>query len=268
MKVSIITVTYNSVQTLGDTIKSIFSQTGVDWEHIIVDGASTDGTVDLIQHYETQYQGRLKWTSAPDWGIYDAINKGIAMAEGEVVGVLNSDDFYKYEWSLSRLVAPFRDETIGAVYADLEYVHPNDLNRCIRYYSSAIFRPSLMRLGFIPAHPTFYMRRELIKQIGLYRIEYRIAADFEFLLRALYIHKIKTYYVSEPLITMRVGGISTSGVESHKTIMKEHLKACKEHGVYTNFVILSLRYVYKIYEVLYTRIRIKKKLKNINGNNR
>ncbi len=268
IKVSIITVTYNSVQTLGDTIESVLSQKGVDCEHIIIDGASTDGTVDLIKSYDEKYLGKLKWISSQDRGIYDAINKGIELAEGDVVGVLNSDDFYKYEWSLSRLVEPFQDESIGAVYADLEYVLPQDLNRCIRYYSSAIFRPSLMRLGFIPAHPTFYMRRDLIKQIGMYRIEYRIAADFEFLLRALYVHRIKTCYIPESLITMRVGGISTRGMESHRVIMKEHLKACKEHGVYTNVVILSLRYVYKVYEVLYTRLRLKKKSKNINGINR
>ncbi len=268
IKVSIITVTYNSVHTLGDTIESVLSQKGVDWEHIIIDGASTDGTVDLIKGYNEAYRGRLKWTSSRDKGIYDAINKGIEMAEGDIVGVLNSDDFYKDDWSLSRLVAPFRDETIGAVYADLEYVLPQDLNRCIRYYSSAIFRPSLMRLGFIPAHPTFYMRRDLIKQIGLYRIEYRIAADFEFLLRALYVHKIKTCYIPESLIIMRVGGVSTRGVNSHRIIMKEHLKACREHGIYTNVVILSLRYVYKIYEVLYTRLRLKKKSKKLHEVNR
>ena len=268
IKVSIITVTYNSVHTLGDTIESVLSQKGVDWEHIIIDGASTDGTVDLIKGYNEAYRGRLKWTSSRDKGIYDAINKGIEMAEGDIVGVLNSDDFYKDDWSLSRLVAPFRDETIGAVYADLEYVLPQDLNRCIRYYSSAIFRPSLMRLGFIPAHPTFYMRRDLVKQIGLYRIEYRIAADFEFLLRALYVHKIKTCYIPESLIIMRVGGVSTRGVNSHRIIMKEHLKACREHGIYTNVVILSLRYVYKIYEVLYTRLRLKKKSKKLHEVNR
>ena len=268
IKVSIITVTYNSVHTLGDTIESVLSQKGVDWEHIIIDGASTDGTVDLIKSYNEAYRGRLKWTSSRDKGIYDAINKGIEMAEGDIVGVLNSDDFYKDDWSLSRLVAPFRDETIGAVYADLEYVLPQDLNRCIRYYSSAIFRPSLMRLGFIPAHPTFYMRRDLIKQIGLYRIEYRIAADFEFLLRTLYVHKIKTCYIPESLIIMRVGGVSTRGVKSHRIIMKEHLKACREHGIYTNVVILSLRYVYKIYEVLYTRLRLKKKSKKLHEVNR
>ncbi len=268
IKVSIITVTYNSVHTLGDTIESVLSQKGVDWEHIIIDGASTDGTVDLIKSYNETYKGKLKWTSSRDKGIYDAINKGIEMAEGDIVGVLNSDDFYKDDWSLSRLVAPFRDETIGAVYADLEYVLPQDLNRCIRYYSSAIFRPSLMRLGFIPAHPTFYMRRDLVKQIGLYRIEYRIAADFEFLLRALYVHKIKTCYIPESLIIMRVGGVSTRGVNSHRIIMKEHLKACREHGIYTNVVILSLRYVYKIYEVLYTRLRLKKKSKKLHEVNR
>ena len=261
MKVSIITVTYNSVQTLKRTIESVFAQKNVDWEHIIVDGASTDGTVNLIQSYEKEYKGRLKWVSAQDRGIYDAINKGLSMAEGDVVGILNSDDFYKYDWSLSRLVAPFQDETIDAVYADVEYVRASDIDTCIRYYSSAIFSPALMRLGFIPAHPTFYMRRKLIQKIGPYNIEYRIAADFEFLLKALYIHRIKTCYIPESLIVMRVGGVSTSGIKSHKIIMKEHLKACKAHGIYTNMVILSLRYVYKIIEVLYTQLRLKNKRK-------
>lgn len=268
MKVSIITVTYNSVRTLKHTIESIFAQKNVDWEHIIVDGASTDGTVDLIQSYEKEYRGRLKWISARDKGIYDAINKGMAMAEGDVVGILNSDDFYKYDWSLSHLLEPFHDATIEAVYADVEYVRASDLNRCIRYYSSAIFSPSLMRLGFIPAHPTFYMRRELIKKIGPYSIEYRIAADFEFLLRALFIHRIKTCYIPESLVVMRVGGVSTTGVKSHKTIMKEHLKACKTHGVYTNMAILSLRYVYKVMEILYTQFYVKrnrKRCKSINN---
>lgn len=144
------------------------------------------------------------------------------------------------------------DEALDAVYGDVHFVKSNNLNKCVRYYSSKIFRRKLMRLGFMPAHPSFYMRKRCFDEFGLYRTDYKIAADFEFLLRAIFKGNIKIEYMPVDMVTMRMGGASTSGMESHKRIMEEHLRAFRENGVYTNVFLLSLRYVYKIGELFFS----------------
>lgn len=255
MKISLITITYNSEKTLADTIQSVLNQTYTDIEYILVDGASKDNTVSIIKQYEPLFEGRMKWISEPDKGLYDAMNKGIRMATGDIVGILNSDDFFTSSNILQKVVDAFQqDRSIDAVYGDVHFVHPNNLNKCVRYYSSKIFKRDLMKMGFMPAHPSFYIRKECFDKYGSYRTDYKIAADFEFLLRVIYKAKIKTKYLPIDMVTMRTGGASTSGLESHKRIMKEHLRAFRENGIYTNKLLLSLRYIYKVKELLWSKI--------------
>ena len=253
MKVSVITTSFNSVATIRDTIESVLRQTYGDLEYIIVDGASTDGTVPLVESYVPHFGPRLRYVSEPDGGIYDAMNKGIRMATGDVVGFLNSDDFYTSPDAVAALVAELERTGADAVYADIHFVNDGDLTKCVRYYSSAVFRRPLMRLGFMPAHPSFYARRKVYEDYGTFDTSFRVAADFENILRLIYVNRIRTTYIKKDVVTMRTGGASTAGFASRKTIMGDHLRALRKNGVYSNFFILSLRYVYKLYEMWFMK---------------
>lgn len=247
MKISLITVTYNSGTTLRDTIQSVLAQTYRNLEYIVVDGLSKDNTMDIVREYEPQFEGRMKWISEKDKGLYDAMNKGVRMATGDVVGILNSDDFFTANDVLEKVAAGF-DKQTDAVYGDLHYVHPDDLQHSVRYYSSKIFKRNLMRMGFIPAHPTFYCRRECFDKFGYYKTDYKIAADFDLLLRFIYVNRIRIKYLPMDMVTMRTGGASTNGLKSRMGGMNEHLRSLRENGVKSNRFILSLRYFYKITE--------------------
>lgn len=251
MKISLITVTYNSSKTLKTTLESILNQLHTDYEYIVVDGASKDNTVALLKEYEPKFKNNIKWISEPDKGLYDAMNKGIRMATGDVIGILNSDDFFTSNDILRQVSEALeKNKNLDAVYGDIHFVNPDNLEKCIRYYSSKVFKRGLMRLGFMPAHPSFYMRKACFEKYGLYKTDYKIAADFEYLLRVIFKHKIRTQYIPVDMVTMRTGGASTSGLKSHMKIMKEHLKAFRENGIYTNVFLLSLRYFYKIGELV------------------
>ena len=178
------------------------------------------------------------------------MNKGIAMATGDVVGILNSDDFYTSYGILRKVANAMQDKNIDAVYGDVHYVHDNDLEKCVRYYSSKPFRRMWMRFGFMPAHPSFYCRREVYERYGTFDLSYKVAADFECLLRLIFVNRIRTKYLPEDFVTMRTGGASTRGFASHKQIMRDHQLAFKKNGVYSNVIMECMRYVYKIYEKL------------------
>lgn len=257
MVISIITATYNSAKTVRDTFKSVLLQNYTNYEYIVIDGGSKDGTVDIIREYEPLFGGRMEWISEPDKGIYDAMNKGIRMASGEVVGLLNSDDFYTSDDVLATVAEKMSHTGIDAVYGDVHYVNASDLTKCVRYYSSKPFRRTWMRLGFMPAHPSFYCRRDVYEKYGTFDLTYKVAADFENLLRLIFVNRIKTAYVPKDFVTMRTGGASSSGLQSHKKIMRDHLRALKANGVYSNACLLGLRYLYKIYEILQTRVNRK-----------
>lgn len=250
MKISVITATFNSGKTLRDTIESVLGQSYTDYEYIVKDGGSKDETLAILQEYAPRFGDRLKVISEPDEGIYDAMNKGIEVATGDVVGLLNSDDFYTSDDVLQAIADAFLENDIDAVYGDIHFVKDNDLTRCVRYYSSSIFRRSLMRFGMMPAHPSFYCRKTCYEQYGYFDTSYKIAADFENLLRLIYIGKINTHYIEKDFVTMRTGGASTAGFASRRLIMKEHLRGMKKNGIYSNFFLLSLRYFYKIYELI------------------
>lgn len=249
MKISIITSTWNSEATLRDTLESVLRQTYHDFEHIVVDGGSKDGTMVLVREYEPRYEGRLKYVSEPDKGIYDAMNKGIRMATGDVVGLLNSDDFYTSDDVLATVAATLKNDSLDAVYGDIHFVNDGDLKKCMRYYSSRPFRRWWMRFGFMPAHPSFYCRREVYMKYGTFDISYKVAADFECLLRLIFIHRIKIKYLPLDFVTMRTGGASTSGMSSHKRILHDHQLAFRNNGVYSNVLFEFMRYGYKICEM-------------------
>lgn len=254
MKISLITVTYNSANTLKSTFNSVLKQSHNNLEYIVIDGASKDNTVSIIKEYESLFNGKLKWISESDEGLYDAMNKGIRMATGNIIGILNSDDFFTSNNVLQEIAQIFKKEKdLDAIYGDIHFVHPDNLQKCVRYYSSKIFKRSLMRLGFIPAHPSFYIRKECFEKYGYYKTDYKIAADFEFLLRVIFKNRIRTKYLPMDMVTMRTGGASTSGIKSHIGIMKEHLRAFRENDIYTNVGLLSLRYFYKIGEIIKSR---------------
>ena len=250
MKISIITATYNSGRTIRDTIESVLRQTYTDFEYIIKDGGSKDDTLAIVKEYAPKFGDKIKAISEPDQGIYDAMNKGIQMATGDVIGILNSDDFYTSADALQVIADTFANNDIDATYGDIHFVNDDDLSKCVRYYSSAIFRRSFMRFGLMPAHPSFYCKKTAYEKYGIFDTSYKVAADFENLLRLIYVGNIKTKYIKKDFVTMRMGGASTAGFSSRTQIMKDHLRALKANGIYSNVFLLSLRYVYKVYELV------------------
>jgi glycosyltransferase involved in cell wall biosynthesis len=250
MKISIITVCYNSARYLASAIESVLQQTCPDIEYIIIDGNSCDRTIDIIKSYEPAFSGRMKWISEPDKGMYDAMNKGIKKATGEIVGILNSDDFYNHSTCIESIAKVFAETSVDACFADVRFVKPENPEKTIRYYSSAIFNPKKFRFGFMPAHPAFFIRRKFFEEIGYYKTDYQIAADYELLIRCLYIRKLSYRYLPLDLVKMRTGGKSTRSWKSNYLLNKEIVRACKENGIYTNLFLLSLKYFRKIFEFI------------------
>lgn len=246
MKVSVITPAYNSGATIRDTIKSVLSQTYPCIEYIVVDGGSRDNTLAILEEYT---YGIAKIISEPDRGIYDAMNKGIREATGDIVGILNSDDFFTSIDVIETIVRVFEQDKVDAVYGDVHFVKPTDLSTCVRYYSSDIFRPFLFRFGFMPAHPSFYVKRACYERGGLYSLDYKIAADFDLLIRFLYTYRMKSKYLKKDMVTMRLGGISTSNIRNRMKINEEIVQACQRNGIYTNWLWICLRYLYKLKEI-------------------
>lgn len=248
MKISIVTVTYNNAQTLGHTMQSVLDQTYSDIEYIVVDGASTDNTLALVREYEPKFNGRLKWISEKDNGMWDALNKGIRIATGDVVGILNSDDFYTSKDVIMRVAKAFDDENIDAVYGDIHFIHDGEPDKCVRYYSSKPFHPRWLRFGFMPAHPSFYARRKVFEKAGLYKTDYKIGADYEMMVRLFYRYHLQAKYLPMDFVTMRTGGISTRNLQSRLQLIKDDVRGCRENGVYTNSFFICLKFLYKIFE--------------------
>ncbi len=248
MNISIITATFNSGATVRDTLESVMRQTHSDWELIIKDGGSKDNTLDICREIADNAAGRIKVISSPDKGIYDAMNQGIEAATGDVIGLLNSDDFYTSDDVLAAVNERLSDSDLDAVYGDIHFVDVGDLDRCVRYYSSANFKRERMMQGWMPAHPSFYCMRDVYQKFGLFDTSFKVAADFEQLLRLIYIHRINIEYIPKDFVTMRLGGASTAGLEARMVIMKEHLRAFKKNGIHNNAFRLSLRYFSKLLE--------------------
>ena len=258
MKVTLITACYNSVATLPTAIESVLSQRGVELEYIVVDGGSKDGTVELLKDYEQRFEGRLRWISEPDQGMYDAINKGIAMATGDIVGILNADDVLASNDTLAHIAAAFTPG-IDALYADIRFVKEGETVEAlrnaptVRYCSAAKWKPWMFRFAAMVPHPSFYVRRECFDRLGGYSLDYRICADFELELRYLYLAKLKAAYLPECVVVMRLGGASTAGWRSNVEINREDLRALRSHGIWSCLPLIYLKYLFKIWGFVFKR---------------
>lgn len=251
MKVSIITVCYNSEKTIEDTLKSVAQQTYQNIEHIVIDGNSSDSTNYIVGRYAESVAIHI---SEPDKGLYDAMNKGINLATGDVVGILNSDDVFASKDAVTNLMAGFNDSVDG-VYSDLVYVSETDLSKVTRLYSSKVFKPSLMRFGIMLPHPTFYVRKSCYEIFGGYKIDYRVSADFELIARFV-CNNIRLKRINSISVKMREGGISSSGLVWRIHQNFEIVRACKSNGFYTNIFLVMLKLPYKL-ATLITRFFVK-----------
>lgn len=254
MKISVVTVTFNSAKTVRDTIESVLSQKYDDYEYWVIDGGSKDSTVDIIKEYEPRFGGRMRWISERDKGMYDGINKGIRMATGNVVGIINSDDFY-HRTDIFQIIndAFTNNKGVEAIYGDVRFVSPDNLDKTVRYYSSKHFRPWRFRFGFMPAHPTFFTRRENFEKYGYYKYDYHIAADYELLIRHLYTNRVPSMYVPVDFMKMRTGGRSTNGLKANWVLNKEIVRACRENGIRTCMPLLFMKYFVKVFELVFTK---------------
>lgn len=247
MKISIITVCRNSAHTIRDTLASVQSQSHPEVEHILIDGASTDNTPAIIREFD--HVTRL--ISEPDQGLYDAMNKGIRLATGAVVGILNADDFYPHPDVLAKVAAVFKQQKIAAVYGDLRYVHPKVTNRTVRLWRSGAFDPELFRCGWMPPHPTFFVRRSIYEVYGGYDVRLRSAADYELMLRFLYKFRIPVWYLPEILVHMRTGGLSNRSLQNRWRANREDRSAWALNGLKPAFYTLWLKPLRKIPQYLY-----------------
>ena len=249
MKVSLVTAVLNRVTTLGDTLTSILEQSYKDIECIVIDGGSTDGTVELIKDYQSKFGERLKWISESDNGLFDAMNKGLRMASGDIVAIINSDDYYHRTDIIELIVNTFEsDEKVQAVYGDVRFVSRHNVSKVVRYYSSSVFTPKKFKYGFMPAHPTFFTYLKYYKKWGMFRTDMPTSADFDLLLRFLYSHKLQAKYIRTEFMTMRTGGMSYPSFSNTRQVNREVRKICKENRIKTNYLLLYSRYLKKIFE--------------------
>jgi len=251
VKVSIITAVLNRVETIEYCIRSVLSQSYKDIEHIIIDGGSTDGTVDVIKKYKKEIS---YWVSEFDNGMYDGMNKGIREADGHIVGILNSDDVYAGDDVISIVVGEFTSSEVHSVFGDLVYVKGDNLKKIVRKYSSSRFHPGKLAYGWMPAHPTFFAKREIYGLYGLFKTDYQIAADYELVTRFLWKNRISYRHIPRVLVKMRTGGASTRNLKSNWILNKEILRACSENGISTNIFKIYSKYPAKILE-LFNRVR-------------
>ena len=246
MKLSIITAVRNGAETLRNCIESVQKQT-VPAEHIIIDGASTDSTFDIIAKYRSSIG---KVISEPDKGIYDALNKGIRLASGDVIGLLHGDDFYAQDKVLESVVKVFEEQNVDSCYGDLLYVDKNDTDKVIRYWKASEYHHGKFKCGWMPPHPTFFVRREIYEKYGYFNTDFRMAADYELMLRFLEKHKISTHYIPEVLIKMRLGGKSNRSLKNIFIKSSEDYKAWKVNGLNGGLHIIFLKNLIKIPQFL------------------
>jgi glycosyltransferase involved in cell wall biosynthesis len=236
-------VCFNSVATIEDTIKSVLSQCYKNIEYIVVDGGSTDGTLEILAKYQSQI---AKCISEPDNGIYDAMNKGIMRSTGDIIGILNSDDFYPDKSVIEKVVRIISEKNADSCYGDAIYVKKDHPNKIVRYWKSSHFSRNKLKIGWMPQHGTFFVRKSVYTKYGLLRDDFPIAADYELILRFLYKHKIKTIYLPEILLKIRVGGISSPGIVNTSKMFVENYRACKINGLKLPLLVCVLKRLLKI----------------------
>lgn len=228
MKISLITVCFNSAEHIADTLRSVNTQGHADIEHLIIDGASRDETLDVVARHPQSWR---RVVSEPDEGIYDAMNKGLRMATGEVVGFINSDDFYSAPDVLEKVSGAFSDPAVDACYGDLCYVKRDDTRSVVRYWRSSPFAPGLFGQGWCPPHPTLFIRKRIYDAHGGFDVRYRIAADVELMARMLEVHRIRTRYLPEVLVNMRMGGTTNRSLSNIVIQNREVWRALRAHGL-------------------------------------
>lgn len=251
MKISLITATYNSAETVRDTLQSVLNQTFKDIDYIIIDGNSKDNTMDIVKEFEPKFEGRLRWVSEKDKGIYDAMNKGVRMAQGDIVGILNSDDFFASNDVFEKVNAAFTENpAIDGVYADVRYVDWNDTGKTVRMFSGKDFTREKLCWGKMPPHPSFYVKRECYDKFGLYSLDYPICADYDMFVKMIWIGNINTLYINDVFVNMRSGGTSSNGIKVHRKIMRERMRCVREHEMPSNYFKQTSRYFEKIFSLL------------------
>jgi glycosyltransferase involved in cell wall biosynthesis len=245
MKVSVITIAYNSVDTIEDTIQSVINQDYYNLEYVIIDGGSTDGTLEIIEKYRKNI---TKFISEKDEGIYDAMNKGVSMASGDLIGILNSDDIYADNHVISDIVSTL--ENADAVYADLVYVKRENTQEIVRYWQAGKIKPNSFHKGWMPPHPTFFIRKKCYDQFGLYNLSLRSAADYELMLRMVIKHQIEVNYLPRIITKMRVGGQSNVSLKNRIKANKEDRAAWKINGLKPYFYTLTAKPARKLTQFL------------------
>ena len=246
MKVSIVTVVYNGEKFIQSAIESVLNQDYPDIEYIVIDGASKDRTLEVVSAYKDKIAHVV---SEPDQGIYDAMNKGLKMATGEIVGILNADDFYANNQVISRVMQEFRDPGLQATFADLVYVQPGNEGKVTRYYAAKNFKLKDFERGDMPPHPTFFVRRRLYEKYGYFRTDFRIAADFEMMVRLLYKGGESFRYIPEVLVHMREGGISTRGFKFTRIVNQEIQQGLEANGIHSSLLKIYSKYFYKVFQL-------------------
>jgi glycosyltransferase involved in cell wall biosynthesis len=245
LTMSVITVCYNSVATIARTLESVAKQTWPEVEHIVVDGASSDATLSVIAANNVRVTALV---SERDSGVYDAMNKGVGLATGDVVAFLNADDFYKDMDVLKRVAQVMADENLDALYGDVEFFRLGQQNKVVRRYNSGQFTPDRLSWGWMPAHPALFVRRELFDRYGLFRPDYRIAGDFEFIARVFKHRELRHRYLRQSLVRMQMGGLSTSGWQATLLLNREMMRACQANSIPTNWLKMLARYPLKLME--------------------
>lgn len=246
MKISIITVCYNSEETIERTIKSVLAQNYTNIEYILIDGGSKDSTVQIIEKYKNSIH---KFISEKDEGIYDAINKGISISTGDIVGILNSDDIFSNQNIISVVANVFIEKPqLDSIIGNIAFI--NNKKKIIRIYNSKNWMPNKFAYGFMPPHPSFYCKRELFHKLGGYKKNYKIAADYELLIRFLKINQISYYQLNTIMVLMNLGGVSTNGFKSTLLLNREVKRACEENGLKTNYLKLYSKYFLKFFEFI------------------
>ena len=247
MKISIITTTYNSEKTLKDTLESVLKQSYMDYEHIIVDGLSKDSTIDIVKEYEPKYNGKLRYVSEKDGGIYDAMNKGIKMATGDIIGLLNSDDIYAHENVLEEIEKTFRETNCDGTYADLIFMDEETMTKPQRVWKAG---KGKLEEGWHPAHPTLYLKKSVYDTIGLFNLKYRIVADYDFMLRMMKNKELKLSYIDDVIVYMRHGGASTAGIKGYYRNLKESHRALVDNEVKHPFYVDFRRIIKTILQMI------------------
>ena len=253
MKISIITATFNSAATVRDTIESVLNQTYSDWELIIMDGGSKDDTLEICRSYADE---RIHIVVCPDHGLYDAMNQGIDAATGEVVGILNSDDFYFDNHVLERIVATLSEETIGCVYGDLQFVDAKDTSKVVRIWKGSQYQKGGFRKGWHPAHPTFYARKKYFDEYGAFDTSFQVSADFELMLRFIEKHQVSSRYIPHYLVKMRMGGESTGSLKNIIKGNKNILRAFRQNGFSCPPFYLVRRLSPKVFSAIKTKLGV------------